>query len=95
MTKISLFVENLQDFVFLISKNIQYPLFCTFLCVSVFGEVFSSIGVREPQPAASEAFSVFGEAHREMERYAIKMLKTAKPVCYDKTAKGSPQKLIA
>lgn len=42
--------------------------------------MFSSIGVREPQPAASEAFSKFGEAHREMEKFAIKMLKTVKPV---------------
>ena len=42
--------------------------------------MFSSIGVREPQPAASEAFSKFGEAHRDMERFAIKMLKTVKPV---------------
>lgn len=48
-----------------------------------FGDVFSSIGVREPQPAASEAFSRFGEAHRSMERYAIKMLKTVKPMISD------------
>lgn len=48
-----------------------------------FGDVFSSIGVREPQPAASEAFSQFGEAHRSMERYAIKMLKTVKPMISD------------
>ncbi|XP_052071913.1 PRKCA-binding protein-like isoform X1 [Mytilus californianus] len=48
-----------------------------------FGEVFSAIGVREPQPAASEAFSRFGEAHRNMERFAIKMLKTAKPMITD------------
>ncbi|XP_063445373.1 PRKCA-binding protein-like isoform X3 [Mytilus trossulus] len=47
-----------------------------------FGEVFSAIGVREPQPAASEAFSRFGEAHRNMERFAIKMLKTAKPCVF-------------
>ncbi|XP_021350565.1 PRKCA-binding protein-like isoform X1 [Mizuhopecten yessoensis] len=48
-----------------------------------FGEVFSGIGVREPQPAASEAFSMFGEAHRNMEKFAIKMLKTAKPMISD------------
>ncbi|XP_076460143.1 PRKCA-binding protein-like isoform X2 [Babylonia areolata] len=48
-----------------------------------FGEVFSAIGVREPQPAASEAFSVFGEAHRSMERSAISMLKTVKPMISD------------
>jgi hypothetical protein len=49
----------------------------------VFGEVFSDIGVREPQPAASEAFSVFGEAHRKMETFAIRMLKTLKPMISD------------
>ncbi|XP_041362412.1 PRKCA-binding protein-like isoform X2 [Gigantopelta aegis] len=48
-----------------------------------FGEVFGSIGVREPQPAASEAFSMFGEAHRSMEKFAIKMLKTVKPMICD------------
>ena len=42
--------------------------------------MFAGIGVREPQPRASEAFTKFGEAHREIERYAISMLKTAKPV---------------
>ena len=45
-----------------------------------FGEVFSAIGVREPQPNASEAFTLFGEAHRRIEGFAIKMLKTVKPV---------------
>ncbi|XP_050392825.1 PRKCA-binding protein isoform X2 [Patella vulgata] len=48
-----------------------------------FGEVFNCIGVREPQPAASEAFSMFGEAHRSMEKFAIKMLKTVKPMISD------------
>ncbi|PVD38684.1 hypothetical protein C0Q70_01304 [Pomacea canaliculata] len=48
-----------------------------------FGDVFSGIGVREPQPAASEAFSVFGEAHRNMEKFAIHMLKTVKPMISD------------
>ena len=51
-------------------------------CVSVlaFGDVFAGIGVREPLPNASEAFTMFGEAHREIERHAIRMLKTVKPV---------------
>jgi len=48
-----------------------------------FGDVFAAIGVREPQPSASEAFSTFGEAHRDIERYAIKMLKTVKPMISD------------
>lgn len=48
-----------------------------------FGDCFAAIGVREPQPRASEAFSTFGEAHREIERYAIHMLKTCKPMIHD------------
>lgn len=47
-----------------------------------FGDVFASIGVKEPQPQASEVFSTFGEAHRTVERHAIVMLKTVKPVNY-------------
>ena len=50
------------------------------LYFAAFGDVFASIGVREPQPAASEAFTQFGETHREIERFALKMLKTVKPV---------------
>ncbi|KAF8766589.1 PRKCA-binding protein like [Argiope bruennichi] len=48
-----------------------------------FGDVFASIGVREPQPRASEAFTKFGEAHRNMERFGIKFLKTVKPMLTD------------
>ncbi|CAH1794593.1 unnamed protein product, partial [Owenia fusiformis] len=48
-----------------------------------FGEVFCAIGVREPQKSASEAFSEFGEAHRNIEKFAIKMLKTVKPMISD------------
>lgn len=54
-----------------------------FLHLSAFGDVFVGIGVREPQPAASEAFSQFGEAHRNMEKFAIRMLKTVKPMISD------------
>lgn len=48
-----------------------------------FGDVFAAIGVREPQPRASEAFSKFGEAHRDMEKFAIKMVRTVKPMICD------------
>lgn len=44
------------------------------------GDVFCNIGVREPQKTASEAFCMFGEYHRQMEKYGIKMLKATKPV---------------
>jgi len=50
------------------------------LSTAAFGDVFANIGCREPQPQASEVFTTFGEAHRSIERYAIKMLKTIKPV---------------
>jgi len=45
-----------------------------------FGDVFSVIGVREPQPAASEAFVKFADAHRNIEKFGIHLLKTIKPV---------------
>ncbi|XP_028170866.1 PRKCA-binding protein-like [Ostrinia furnacalis] len=43
------------------------------------GDIFAAIGVREPQARASEAFSKFGQYHRELERDGIKMLKALKP----------------
>ena len=48
------------------------------------GDVFCNIGVREPQKTASEAFCQFGEYHRMMEKYGIKMLKATKPVIFRK-----------
>lgn len=48
-----------------------------------FGDVFSVIGVREPQAAASEAFVKFADAHRNIEKYGIQLLKTIKPVSID------------
>jgi hypothetical protein len=46
-----------------------------------FGDAFASIGAREPQYKASEAFTKFGEAHRQIDRLAITLLRTVKPVC--------------
>ncbi|XP_051899000.1 PRKCA-binding protein [Pristis pectinata] len=48
-----------------------------------FGDVFAVIGVREPQPAASEAFIKFAEAHRSIEKFGIRLLKTVKPMLSD------------
>lgn len=48
-----------------------------------FGNAFAGISVREPQPRASEAFRIFGELHRNMERDGVKMIKTIKPVLSD------------
>nr|CAG4637786.1 EOG090X06GA [Chydorus sphaericus] len=48
-----------------------------------FGNIFSTIGVRELQPRASEVFTKFGEIHRQMERYGVEMIKKLKPVLAD------------
>lgn len=45
-----------------------------------FGNIFSTIGVRELQPRASEVFTKFGEIHRQMEQYGVSMIKKLKPV---------------
>lgn len=45
-----------------------------------FGKVYSEISVREPQARASEAFRLFAEMHRNIERDGIKMIKAVKPV---------------
>lgn len=47
-----------------------------------FGNIFSTIGVRELQPRASEVFTKFGEIHRQMERYGVQMIKQLKPVSF-------------
>uniref|UniRef100_A0A1E1WU61 PRKCA-binding protein n=1 Tax=Pectinophora gossypiella TaxID=13191 RepID=A0A1E1WU61_PECGO len=47
------------------------------------GDIFASIGVREPQARASEAFTKFGQYHRLLERDGIKMLKALKPILAD------------
>lgn len=47
------------------------------------GDEFCKIGVREPQKTASEAFCEFGEYHRQMEKFGIRMLKQAKPILND------------
>lgn len=51
--------------------------------LTVFGDAFAAIGVREPQPRASEAFRQFGEQHRQMEKFGVTMLKTLKPILSD------------
>ena len=58
------------------------PLVYIYYPCLAFGDVFSVIGVREPQPAASEAFVKFADAHRNIEKFGIHLLKTIKPVKY-------------
>lgn len=48
-----------------------------------FGDIFASIGSREQQLKASEAFSKFGESHRQIDKFAYALLKTIKPMISD------------
>lgn len=45
-----------------------------------FGDAFANIGAREPQIKASEAFTQFGDVHRQADRHATVLLQTVKPV---------------
>ncbi|KAG5880931.1 hypothetical protein JTB14_022307 [Gonioctena quinquepunctata] len=51
--------------------------------VKAMGDVFAGLAVREPQPRASEAFRLFGEQHRNMEKYGNDMVTKVKPVLSD------------
>ena len=67
-----------------LSKS-DVKLFFLFDCFrdTEFGDIFSTIGVREPQPEASLAFSKFGETHRLIEKKGIQMLRSIKVVMSD------------
>ncbi|XP_031554221.1 PRKCA-binding protein-like [Actinia tenebrosa] len=47
------------------------------------GDIFASIGVRELQPNASEAFAIFSDAHRNFEKLGMDFLKKVKPMLTD------------
>lgn len=71
------------DLQFSVSHRYENCVYCFWSCnlpFPAFGDVFSVIGVREPQAAASEAFVKFADAHRSIEKYGIQLLKTIKPV---------------
>ncbi|KAF2893402.1 hypothetical protein ILUMI_12796 [Ignelater luminosus] len=51
--------------------------------VKAMGDIFSNLAVREPQPRASEAFRLFGEQHRNMEKLGHAMIKQVRPVLSD------------
>ncbi|NXQ91644.1 PICK1 protein, partial [Nyctibius grandis] len=65
------------------TKNLLRAFFELSQTHRAFGDVFSVIGVREPQPAASEAFVKFADAHRSIEKFGIHLLKTVKPMLTD------------
>ncbi|XP_063718967.1 PRKCA-binding protein-like [Symsagittifera roscoffensis] len=49
----------------------------------LFGDVFSTIGAREPQHVASESFRKYADSHRSIEKFGIKLLRTLKPMVSD------------
>ncbi|GLG95766.1 PRKCA-binding protein [Gryllus bimaculatus] len=65
------------------AKRVLKAFFDLLQVYKAFGDTFAAIGVREPQPRASEAFRQFGDNHRQMEKYGIKMLKAVKPILSD------------
>ncbi|XP_014218477.1 PRKCA-binding protein [Copidosoma floridanum] len=64
-------------------KSVLHAFFDLFQVFRVFGDTFASMGVKEPQSRASEAFTKFGEMHRQMEKIGITMLKKVKPILND------------
>ncbi len=65
------------------TKRVLRGYFDLLMVEKEMGDIFCNIGVREPQKTASEAFCQFGEYHRQMEKYGIKMLKATKPILSD------------
>ncbi|XP_042207488.1 PRKCA-binding protein-like isoform X3 [Homarus americanus] len=65
------------------TKRLLKAFFDLAIVYRKFGDIFCEIGVRELQQSANEAFNQFGEAHRQMEKYGIQMLKRLKPILSD------------
>ncbi|XP_064077333.1 PRKCA-binding protein-like [Macrobrachium nipponense] len=65
------------------TKRLLKAFFDLAIVYKRFGDIFCEIGVRELQQSANEAFNQFGEAHRQMEKYGIQMLKRLKPILSD------------
>ncbi|XP_034940905.1 PRKCA-binding protein isoform X3 [Chelonus insularis] len=77
------YTENLYRNLVAHAKSMLYAFFDLTQIYKVFGDAFAAIGVREPQPRASEAFRQFGEQHRQMEKFGVTMLKALKPILND------------
>ncbi|XP_066588093.1 PRKCA-binding protein isoform X2 [Prorops nasuta] len=75
--------ENLYRGLVVHAKSMLHAFFDLIQIYKVFGDAFAAIGVREPQPRASEAFRQFGEQHRQMEKFGVQMLKSLKPILTD------------
>ena len=47
------------------------------------GDVFTEVGCKDPHPSASEAFTIFGESHRQLEKHALDLFKDMRPLLQD------------
>lgn len=65
------------------AKRMLKAYFDLLMIYKAFGDQLSEISVREPSARASEAFRLFGEFHRGIEKDGIKMIKALKPVISD------------
>lgn len=65
------------------AKRMLKAYFDLLLVYKLFGDQFAEMSVREPISRASEAFRLFGEFHRGMEKDGILMIKALKPVIAD------------
>uniref|UniRef100_A0A336KGB0 PRKCA-binding protein n=1 Tax=Culicoides sonorensis TaxID=179676 RepID=A0A336KGB0_CULSO len=65
------------------AKRMLKSYFDFLLVFKKFGDQFVEMSVREPSSSASEAFRLFGEFHRGLEKEGISMIKSLKPVIAD------------
>lgn len=65
------------------AKRMLKSYFDFLVVFKAFGDQFVEMSVREPSARASEAFRLFGEFHRGIEKDGIKMIKALKPVISD------------
>ncbi|XP_066139671.1 PRKCA-binding protein isoform X1 [Euwallacea fornicatus] len=82
-------MQELQDIEFMYKglvehcKRVLHAHMELLQTIKAMGDVFASLAVREPQPRASEAFRLFGEQHRAMEKTGVEMIQKVKPVLSD------------
>ena len=65
------------------TKGLLKSIFELSITHKAFGDIFASIGSREQQLSASNAFSKFGDSHRQLDKFAYQLLRKIKPMISD------------